>query len=304
MRRIGHTTDPKLQKWRGIVLGVMSLIIHRVTINIMRAQDTKNKTALITGATSGIGFELAKLFAKDGYNLVIVARNERELQQAAYELKKIGGTKVLTMAKDLFLHHSASDIYDELRDRRININVLVNNAGHGHYGEFVHSDLRVELDIIHLNICSLVTLTKLFLKDMVDRGEGKILNLSSIASKSPGPWQSVYHGTKAFVQSFTEAVREEVKYSGVTVTALLPGVTDTDFFHKAHMEDAKIAQDKSKMADPADVAKDGYEALMDGKDMVVSGYRNKLEVAMDAVTSDQKLAEKMYEQQKPVSSRK
>jgi short-subunit dehydrogenase len=264
----------------------------------------QNKTALITGATSGIGYELAKLFAKDGYNLVIVARHQNELQQAAYELKQTAGIRVLTMAKDLFIHHSARDIYQELKDRGIRIDVLVNNAGHGHYGEFVHSDLRMELDIIHLNICSLVTLTKLFLKDMVERGEGRILNLSSIASKSPGPWQSVYHGTKAFVQSFTEAVREEVRYSGVTLTALLPGVTDTDFFHKAHMENSRIVQDKSKMADPADVAKDGYEALMAGKDMVVSGYKNKIEVAMDAVTSDQKLAEKTYKQQKPVSDTK
>lgn len=264
----------------------------------------QNKTALITGATSGIGYELAKLFAKDGYNLVIVARHQNELQQAAYELKQTAGIRVLTMAKDLFIHHSARDIYQELKDRGIRVDVLVNNAGHGHYGEFVHSDLRMELDIIHLNICSLVTLTKLFLKDMVERGEGRILNLSSIASKSPGPWQSVYHGTKAFVQSFTEAVREEVRYSGVTLTALLPGVTDTDFFHKAHMENSRIVQDKSKMADPADVAKDGYEALMAGKDMVVSGYKNKIEVAMDAVTSDQKLAEKTYKQQKPVSDTK
>ncbi len=265
---------------------------------------TQGKTALITGATSGIGYELAKLFAKDGYNLVIVARHPDELQQAAYNLKQMSNVRVLTMTKDLFIHQSAHDIYDELRDRGIRIDVLVNNAGHGHYGEFVHSDLRTELNIIHLNICSLVTLTKLFLKDMVDRGEGKILNLSSIASKSPGPWQSVYHGTKAFVQSFTEAVREEVKYSGVTLTALLPGVTDTNFFHKAHMESSKVVQDKSKIADPADVAKDGYKALMEGKDMVVSGYKNKIEVAMDAVTSDQKLAEKTYQQQKPVSNTK
>lgn len=206
----------------------------------------QNKTALITGATSGIGYELAKLFAKDGYNLVIVARHQNELQQAAYELKQTAGIRVLTMAKDLFIHHSARDIYQELKDRGIRIDVLVNNAGHGHYGEFVHSDLRMELDIIHLNICSLVMLTKLFLKDMVERGEGRILNLSSIASKSPGPWQSVYHGTKAFVQSFTEAVREEVRYSGVTLTALLPGVTDTDFFHKAHMENSRLCRTKAK----------------------------------------------------------
>lgn len=108
---------------------------------------------------------------------------------------------------------------------------------------------------------------------MVNRGEGKILNLSSIASKSPGPWQSVYQGTKAFVQLFTEAIRDEVKDKGVVVTALLPGVTDTDFFRKAGMESSKVVQDKSKMADPADVAKDGYEALMDNKDMVVSALK-------------------------------
>lgn len=265
---------------------------------------TQQKTALITGATSGIGYELAKLFAKDGYNLVIVARHQDELYQTAYELKQIGKGQVLSMAKDLFVPHAAFDIYHELRDRGIRIDVLVNNAGHGHYGEFIHTDLRMELHIIQLNISSLVTLTKLFLRDMVARGEGKILNLSSIASKSPGPWQSVYHGTKAFVQSFTEAVREEVKYTGVTITALLPGVTDTGFFRKAHMESSQAVQDKSKMADPADVARDGYKALMAGKDMVVSGYRNKIEVAMDAVTSDEKLAGKTYQQQKPVSTMK
>jgi short-subunit dehydrogenase len=266
--------------------------------------NTQTKTALITGATGGIGYELAKLFAKDGYNLVIVSRHNDQLQQTAFDLKQISKARVLTIAKDLFIPGAAFDIYHELKDRGIDIDILVNNAGHGHYGEFIHTDLRMELHIIQLNICSLVTLTKLFLKDMVERGEGKILNLSSIASKSPGPWQSVYHGTKAFVQSFTEAVREEVKYTGVSITALLPGATDTDFFHKAHMESSKVVQDKSKLADPADVAKDGYEALMNGKDMVVSGYKNKIEVAMDAVTSDEKLAEKMYKQQKPVSNTK
>src|SRR3954471_4995299 len=128
-----------------------------------------------------------------------------------------------------------------------------------------------ELAIIQLNISSLVVLTKQFLQDMLARGEGKILNLSSIASKMPGPWQSVYHGTKAFVQSFTEAIRSEVKDKGITVTALLPGTTDTDFFNKAHMLASKAVQDEDKLADPAVVAKDGYEALMAGKDMVISG---------------------------------
>ena len=163
------------------------------------------------------------------------------------------------------------------------------------------TDIRKELQIIQLNIVSVVVLTKLFVKEMVRRGEGKILNLSSVASKSPGPWQSVYHGTKAFVQSFTEAVREEVKDSGVTITALLPGATDTDFFAKAGMLNAKNVVE-GKLADPADVAKDGYDALMSGDDMVVSGLQNKWQVAMANVTPDSMLASQTAKKQEPVDS--
>lgn len=260
----------------------------------------KNRYVLITGATSGIGLELARLFAKDGYNQIIVARNEAELKGTSDELKEYG-IEVITISKDLFKENAAQEVYDEVKFRAIEIDVLVNNAGHGHYGEFVHTALQMELNIIQLNIVSLVVLTKLFLKDMVERGEGKILNTSSIASKSPGPWQSVYHATKAFVQSFTEAVRAEVKETGVTITALLPGVTDTDFFNKANMTDSKIVQDKSKMADPADVAKDGYDALMAGKDMVISGFNNKLDVALNTLNSDEKAAEKTKKRQEPAA---
>ena len=147
---------------------------------------------------------------------------------------------------------------------------------------------------------SLVTLTKFFVKDMVKRGSGKILNTSSIASKSPGPWQSVYHGTKAFVQSFTEALRYEVKDKGVVVTALLPGATDTDFFNKADMLDSKIMEDPDSLADPADVAKDGYEALMAGKDMVVSGFKNKIQVMMNNITPDDMAAANLGKKQEPM----
>jgi short-subunit dehydrogenase len=260
------------------------------------------KTALVTGATSGIGNELAKLFAKDGYNLVIVARSQVELDKTAFELGNNHHVKVTTLAKDLFDSNHAFEIYQELKTRGIEIDVLVNNAGQGLYGEFANTDLHNELAIIQLNIASVVVLTKLFLQDMLKKGEGKILNLSSIASKTPGPWQSVYHGTKAFIQSFTEAIRYEVEDKGITVTALLPGATDTDFFHKAKMEDSKIMQEE--MADPADVAKDGYEALMAGKDMVVSGFKNKMNVGMSGVTSDEKLAKKMGKQQEPVKQKK
>lgn len=261
--------------------------------------ESTKKYALITGATSGIGYELAKLFAGDGYNLVIVARTQDDLDRVAEEL---GGTgiEVITLAKDLFIPESASQIHGLISARGIKIDVLVNDAGQGVYGEFVNNELSRELDIIQLNISSLVSLTKFFLKEMVQRGDGKILNVSSIASKAPGPWQAVYHGTKAFVQSFTEAIRAEVKDKGVVVTALLPGVTDTDFFNKADMTESKVAQDEQKMADPADVAKDGYKALMNGDDMVVSGLKNKLMVAMGAITPDSVQAKQMQKMQEPV----
>jgi short-subunit dehydrogenase len=262
------------------------------------------KTALITGATSGIGYELAKLFAKDKYDLVIVARHEEDLAKTAAELQKEYGVKVTTLAKNLFDSEHAFEVYNEVKAKGIEVNVLVNNAGHGLFGEFIDTDLRSELAMVHLNVMSVIVLTKLFMKDMAARGEGKILNLSSIASKAPGPWQSVYHGTKAFVQSFSEAIRYEMKDKGVSVTALLPGATDTDFFRKADMESSKIVQDEDKLSDPADVAKDGYEALMSGKDMVVSGFKNKVQVGMSGVTPDEQLAAKMAKQQEPVGHNK
>jgi short-subunit dehydrogenase len=262
--------------------------------------DAKQKFALVTGATSGIGYELAKLLAKDGYNLFIVGREKQSLNAVAKEFEQ-NGIKVISFEKDLFNENAAFEVYDEVKAQEITIDILVNDAGHGQYGEFVDTDIKKELQIIQLNIVSVVVLTKLFVKEMVRRGEGKILNLSSVASKSPGPWQSVYHGTKAFVQSFTEAVREEVKDSGVTITALLPGATDTDFFAKAGMLKAKNVVEGT-LADPADVAKDGYDALMSGDDMVVSGLQNKWQVAMANVTPDSMLASQTAKKQEPVDS--
>lgn len=262
------------------------------------------ETVLITGATSGIGLELAKLFAADGYRLVIVARDEMELAATAEMLRDTYAASVEIFSKDLFDEESGFELYEELKAKDIRIDVLVNDAGQGQYGLFIETEVRRQLDIIQLNISSLVVLTHLFLKDMVAERRGKILNLSSIASKAPGPWQAVYHGTKAFVQSFTEAIRSEVKDSGITVTALLPGVTDTDFFNKADMNSSKAVQDKDDMADPADVAKDGYDALLRGDDKVVSGFKNKLQVAMNNLATDQMAADQMKDFQKPVDDRK
>ena len=261
----------------------------------------QKKCALVTGATSGIGKEIARLLAKDQYNLVIVARNQDELNNTANELKLESGVEVRTLAKDLFSRDAVFEVYNEVKSQGFEIDVLVNDAAQGQYGLFVDNDLNRELDIIQLNISSVVILTKLFLKDMVARGAGKILNVASIAGKVPGPYQAVYHGTKAFVHSFSEAIRSELKDTGVTITSLLPGPTATDFFNKAEMNDSKIVQEGS-MADPTDVAKDGYEALMAGTDMVVSGFKNKVQVAMNNITPDNMVADMMKEQQEPVEN--
>lgn len=264
--------------------------------------SNSNRYALITGATSGIGYELAKLFARDNYNLVIVSRDQQELDNKAAEFTQLG-VEVITIAKDLFKREDAFSLYDDVKSKSIQIDVLVNDAGQGVYGEFKDTDIQRELDIIDLNISALVILTKCFLQDMTARNSGKILNLASIASKTPGPWQSVYHGTKAFVLSFTEAIREELKETDITITALLPGATATDFFSKADMLDSKAVQDPDALSDPADVAKDGYDALMAGKDKVVSGLKNKIQTSMGNVMPDSMLAHQMYEQQKPVDDK-
>lgn len=262
--------------------------------------ERKNQYALITGATSGIGYELAKLFAKNGYDLVIVARNHDELTEKADEFKSFGGN-VITMAKNLFLQDDAFSLYSELKLNGISPEILVNDAGQGVYGKFQETDIHREVDIINLNIVSVIILTKLFLKDRLPKGSGKILNLASVASKAPGPWHSVYHGTKAFVLSWSEAIREELIDSGITVTALLPGPTDTDFFNKADMNESKILEDPDNLASPEEVALDGFNALMNGDDKVISGFKNKLSVAMTNMSTDSMAAHRMGEMQKPIN---
>lgn len=257
---------------------------------------------LITGGSEGIGFELARQFAEHGHNLILVARDKNQLNNARNTLESTG-VEIITISKDLFNPEAPFELYDEIKNKGLTVDILVNNAGQGVYGLFEETDIRRELAIVQLNIASLTVLTKLFLQHMLEGGRGRILNVSSIASKSPGPWQSVYHGTKAFVQSFTEALRNEVKEKGIVVTALLPGATDTDFFNKADMEVSKIVQDKDKLSDPADVAKDGYEALMSGDDKVISGFKNKALVTMSNMMTDSAAAEMMKKQQEPVTEK-
>ncbi|WP_353129834.1 SDR family NAD(P)-dependent oxidoreductase [Parapedobacter pyrenivorans] len=261
---------------------------------------TTKKFALVTGGTSGIGLELAKLLGADGYNLVIIARDKQELDQVSSELTTQYPIEVLTIQKDLSDNEAPHEIFEALKAKGITIDILINNAGQGVYGEFMDTDLERELAIIRLNINACIMLTKFFLKDMIAFNTGRILNVSSIAGKVPGPYQAVYHGTKAFVHFFSEAVRNELRKTNVTITSLLPGATDTDFFNKADMEAAKIVQE-GDLANPADVAKDGYDAMMAGKDMVVSGFKNKVQIAMSNVTPDSKATDNMRKQQEPVN---
>jgi short-subunit dehydrogenase len=263
------------------------------------AQISNDRWALITGASMGIGYELAKLFAQDGYNIIAVSRTEADLRIVADELKDQYGVQTVAIAKNLFQPNAAFELYNEVKERGLTVNVLINDAGQGQYGLFAEADIHRLLDIIQLNISSLTVLTHLFLKDMVSRNEGKILQLASIASQLPGPWQAVYHATKAYVLSFTEALISELKDSAVTLTALQPGATDTDFFNKADMQESKILD--TKLSDPVKVAKDGYEALMSGDDKVISGFKNKAMVGMSNIMPESMVAAQMNKMQEPRS---
>ncbi|GAE65358.1 SDR family oxidoreductase [Chryseobacterium indologenes] len=265
--------------------------------------ERRNQYALVTGATSGIGYELAKQLAQNGYDLVMVARDHEELRKKANDFKEYG-INVICISKNLFLQEEAYSLYSELTLNGISPEILVNDAGQGVYGKFQETDIHRETDIINLNIISVIILTKLFIKDRLSKGSGKILNLASVASKLPGPWHSVYHGTKAFILSWSEAIREELKDSGISVTALLPGPTDTDFFNKADMNRSKLLEDREILASPEEVARDGYNALMNEDDKVISGLKNKLSIAMANLATDSMVAHRMAEMQKPVTENK
>ncbi len=267
------------------------------------ASAKKADYVLVTGGSMGIGFELAKCFAASGYNLILVSRTEQDLKSAASKIKKEYKVDVIIIVKDLFKTENAFELYDDVKSLKIKPSILVNNAAQGQYGEFSETDINRELEIINLNIASVVILTKLFLKDMLQRGDGGILNVSSVASHILGPLQSVYHASKAFVQSFTAAIRDEVKDTSITITALLPGPTDTDFFAKADMLNAKNVVE-GDLADPAKVAMDGYNALIKGVDNVVSGTMNKVEVAISNLLPESMVAEMVHKQQKPIENKK
>ncbi|MFD1356361.1 SDR family NAD(P)-dependent oxidoreductase [Fictibacillus halophilus] len=232
-----------------------------------------NKTVLITGASSGIGLEFASLFAKDGYHLVLNARNESRLKEIASELTAKYGVKVTVAAKDLSIPESADELASELASAGIEVDVLINNAGFAAYGPFNETSWKEEKDMIQVNIMALTALTKQLLPGMIKRNSGKILNVASTAAFQPGPLMAVYYATKAYVLSFSEAVNYELRDTNVSVTALCPGATATNFEKRASLESSRLFQSGAMNA--SDVALEGYKALMENKSLTIPGFKNK-----------------------------
>jgi short-subunit dehydrogenase len=232
-------------------------------------ESTGRQFAVVTGASSGIGFELAKQFAEHDFDLLITAEDDG-ITQAAADLRREGQTQIFPVRADLANYDGVEQVYAAIRQVGRPIDAVALNAGRGIGGDFTtQTDLRDELNVIDVNITSTVHLAKRILPDMVARGAGRVLFTSSIASMMPGTYQAVYNASKSFVQSFAQALRNELKDTGVTVTALMPGPTDTNFFHRAEMDDTKVGAGAKD--DPAVVAKQGFDALMDGDQKVLGG---------------------------------
>ena len=236
--------------------------------------SSRRNTVLITGASSGIGYELAKLFARDGYYLVLVSRGQEALLYAAGTLKETYEVPVTVIVKDLSQPMAATEVAAELRARELSIDVLVNNAGFGMFGVFAEGNLTSELEMMQLNMVSLTHLTKLLLPTMLQRKRGKILNVASTAAFQPGPLMAVYYATKAYVLSLSEALADELRGTGVTVTALCPGPTPTGFQKRSKMETSRLMT--GNLLDAETVARAGYRGLMRGKTVVIPGVRNRL----------------------------
>jgi uncharacterized protein len=232
------------------------------------------KTALITGASFGIGLELARIFAREGHNLVLVARSADKLRQLASELEKAHGTRSLILAADLSDPGAAAYVLDQTNRANIVVDILVNNAGFGQYGFFADNDMEECLRQIQLNVTTLTHLTRLYLPEMLARKDGRILNVASTAAFQAGPLMAVYYATKAYVLHLSEAIANELQGTGVTVTCLCPGPTATEFQERAKITGIPLT--KYGTMDARTVAEDGYRALMAGKPVAISGFKNWL----------------------------
>ncbi len=226
-----------------------------------------NKVALITGASSGFGKEFCKIHAGNGGDLVVVARRKEKLEQLKTELETNFSVKVMVIVKDLSLPSSSQEIYDEIKDANIEVDYLINNAGFGGIGKFCERDWKQDHGMIMVNIMALAELTRLFLPDFVNRNSGRILNVSSSAAFSPGPFQAVYYASKSFVTSFSNALAEELYNTNVTVTALMPGAADTEFAKVSGMDKTSFGNSGFSAQR---VALEGYNGMLKGKLNVIS----------------------------------
>lgn len=243
----------------------------------MRSKDngSPGRTALVTGGSGGIGLEIAKELARKGFDITLVARRRDTLEAAAGQLEGKFGIKAHVFAADLRRVDAPEQIFDFLHNENVPIEILVNNAGFGLGGEFSETELTRELEMIQVNIGALTHLTKLFLPPMVRRRSGRVLNVASTAAFQPGPLMAVYFATKAYVLSFSQALAEELRDTGVTVTALCPGPTQTDFADAAQMTKSRLFTTFG-VADADDVAAYGVHAMLKGKRVAIPGIRNKL----------------------------
>lgn len=231
------------------------------------------KTALITGASNGIGLELAKIHASKGGNLVLVARNKSKLDELKTELEEQFNVSVYTIGKDLSEPNSAQEVYNETNEQHIQVDYLINNAGFGGFGMLDETEWNKELQMINLNITTLTLFTKLYVQDMVKRRSGKIMNVASTAAFQPGPTMAVYCATKSYVLSFTQALSNEVSDKGITITALCPGATETGFQAAGGLDESELFKGK-KLPTAKAVAEYGYSAMINGKTVAIHGVMN------------------------------
>ena len=260
-------------------------------------KNVNKPLAIVTGASTGIGYELAKRCAENGFDL-IVAADEPEIEHAAEQFR-LSGANVEAVEADLATIEGVERLYAAANGR--SVDALLANAGRGLGDAFLDEDFNQVIRVIDTNITGTIYLIQRVARDMRDRGEGRILITGSIAGFSPAPLHAVYHGTKAFIDSFSFALRNELKESGVSVTCLMPGATETVFFARAGLEDTKVG--RAEKDDPADVAKTGFEAMMKGEGDVVSGWQNKLQSAMANVTPASILAKQTRKQYEPGSAK-
>jgi uncharacterized protein len=259
------------------------------------------KFAVVTGASSGIGYELAAQFAQNGFDVLIVAE-DAGIRDAAGRLAS-NGAQIEPLQADLATWEGNEAVYQKIQSSGRPLDAIALNAGVGVAGHFEETDLKRHINLIDLNVISPVHLTHRVLKEMVTRGEGRILFTSSIAATMPGTFSSTYNASKAFLKSFSEAIRSEVKDKGITVTALMPGPTETNFFKRAGNEDTKLGQSSKDSA--AEVAKEGFEALMNGEDHVVAGsFKNKVQATLAHVLPDTLTAALHHKEAEPGSGKK